>query len=292
MDELISTFLDTYFSDELKEQIMTSFDLFDFYEYRQAYAGLIDVANEYGNVSSDDLQDRFISEIHVKLNFMLEQHTIKLIDETTIGQKNQILASLAHLQKLEDYTGVIRILESFADDYEQLAIILSDNTPMDQTEVHSLIETFNPSMLRTLKQYIYQKEQEFKQTDEPNIKLVQNLRLFEKYSKGKGIGSTLVKNGSLVGERFSTYLGFMESEDLLTIDDDATALNILSLLYISVDGLNSPLLVYRKYSFQILKDLNIVSRVEAKLLDHIGKFTEFKKVQHEAHRLLETSPTA
>jgi hypothetical protein len=292
MDELLSTFLDTYFSDELKEQIMTSFDLFDFYEYRQAYSGLMDIMNEHSNVSSDNLQDRFIQEVHSKLNYMLEQHTIKLIDDATLSQKNQILTSLAHLQKLQDYTGVIRTLETFADDYEQLAIIISDSTLMDQSEVQSLIESFNPSILQTLKQFIYQKEQEFKQTDEPNIKLMQNLKLFDKFSEGKGISSAFVKNGSLVGDRFSTYLKFIEHADLVGTDDDAAALNILSLLYMSIDGVNSPLLVFRKYSFHILRDLNIVSRVESKLLDYIGKFTEFKKAHHESLRLLETGTTA
>lgn len=292
MDELIATFLDTYITEEFREDVLKSFDLFDFYEYNQAYAGFIDILTNQGNISNDELKDSFVKELHTKLDYILEQHTLKLIESATIAQKNDILSSLAHIQKLEDYTGIIRILESFANDDEQLSIILSDATMMDQTEVLSLIESFNPSTLSRLKDFIYQKEDESKQSGEVQLNLLENLKLFNTFANKESLGALMLKSGTLLGDRFITYYPFIEDDIAVKGDNDQTALNFLSVLYLSADGYNSPLLVYRKYSFQVLKDLNLVSVIEVKLLDLIGKYTEFRNNHNEAKRISQVSAAA
>lgn len=292
MDELLQVFLESYFSEEMQDEIAKSFDLFDYFEYTQAYQGLNDIAHEHGSVDTNELQDRFINEINVKLNYILKEHTIVLIDTATISQKNEIITALGHLQKLQDYSGVLITLESLSSDEEQLSSILSESTMMDETEIMSLIESFDPSMLRTLKQFAYQKEDELEQSTEANYNLITNFRLFNSFCKCKSIGTALVANGTLTGAKFSTYLSFVEDNLLVPKNIDETAMNIYSVLLMSIDGLNSTLLVYRKYSLNILKDLSLVSAVEAKLLNLIAQFTEYKKVQHETYRLSEKGTTA
>lgn len=291
MDELLILFIETYFTEEFQEEIIKSFDLFDFYEYNQAYQGFIDIASSQGTISTDDLKDQFVQELNNKLDFVLDQHTIKVTAETTLQQKNQILASLGHLQKLEDYTGIIRMLESFESDEEQLATIISDCTLMDKTEIMTLIVSFSPSILSTLKEYIYQKE-EATPKYQSRSDIVSNLKLYSKFTNGNTIGSQLAKNGALLGQRFFEYLPYVEDMFVVQNDHNATALNILSVLYMSIDGFNSPLLVYRKFSYTILQDLNLVSKVEAKLLEGISKYTEFKKAHHESIKLFEIGTTA
>jgi hypothetical protein len=292
MDELLSVFIETYFVEEVQDEIAKSFDLFDYFEYNQAYSGLINIANEHGQISTDDLQDRFTAELHAKLDYIVTQHAIKLVDTTTLSQKNEILTALAHLQKLIDYTPVLRTLETFADDIEQLSSILSEMTYMEEAEVHSLIESVDPSMLRTLKTYAYQREEELESSEEPNYNLVENIKIFNEFTQNRGLGSVLLNNGTLPGERFRTYIPFIEDLVVVPNNDAATALNFLSTLLLSSDGYNATLLAYRKYSFQLLHDLNLVSKVEVKLLDLIGQYTEFKKVHYEKIRLSETGTTA
>lgn len=289
MDELIGAFLESYLTDEFREEVERSFALFDFFEYNQAYSSFVDLLNDQSNISSDEMKDRFVNELNDKLDYMLLQHTIKLVDTATTYERNEILTSLAHIQKLEDYTGIIRILESMIDDYETLAIILSDSTLLGKEDILLLIESFDPSMLRTLKQYIYQKEEEAAVSDEVSLNLVDNFKIFCLYAGNKHIGANVLQNGVLIGDRFGTYLPYVQEYLVTPNDVEATALNILSLILLSIDGYNSTLLVYRKYSYQLLQDLNLVSKVEVKVLDHIAKFTEFKKVHHEKIRLSQTS---
>ncbi len=289
MDELLSVFIETYFSEESQESIHKCFGLFEFYEYNQAFSGFIDIANMHGNVSSDTLKDQFTSELHSKLDYVLEQHTIKMVDTATIENKIEILTSLAHIQNLEDYSGIARTLETFASDEEQLASILSESTLMDETEIMTLISEFSPSLLVTLKKFVEIKEQERANANEPHYDVIKNMRLFCQYSSDNTVGAVLSKSGILLGDRFETYLNYTADafEELLQTNKspDTLAANFLSILYLSVDGLNSPLLVYRKYSLQLLKDLQLVGEVEVKLLEHISKFTEYKKVEHEKTKL-------
>lgn len=289
MEDLFAVFLDSFFTEEMQAEINTSFSLFEFYEYHQAFQGLTDICHEHGNVANEDLQDRFLKEINDKLDFIIQQHGITLISEVTLNQKNQVLTALGHLQKLDDYGAVIRTLETFEDDISQLASVLSEMTFMEEPELHSIIAYVAPSTMRTMKQFAYQKEEEAISSEEPNYDLLENFKLFNEYTKNASLAHLMVSNGASLGNRFRDYLPFVENVFLEEKDDAKKTLNIFSLLSISSDGYNSPLLVYRKYSMQLLHDLNLVSKIEVILLKLIADYSEYKKVQYEKARLLEAS---
>lgn len=285
MDDILALFVETYYNEQQADDINKALDLFDYFEYNQAFPGLIDIVVEHSATSNENLIDSFTAAINQRLNFLLEQHTVKLVDEATIDQKNQILNALGHLQKLQDYSGVIGVLESLEDDTEKLTNILSDHVLMDQTELMTLIVSFSEDLLTKLKEYIYAVEDATPSEDEPaRLDIISNLKLFNEFTEGKTIAAVAMQDGSRVSERFSTYLAFFKDE-IVTKDTDQTAANLLSVLYMSIDGYNSPLLVYRKYSLSILNDLTLVSKVEVSLLNLIASYSEFKKVKHEATRL-------
>lgn len=285
MDDILALFVETYYNEQQADDINKALDLFDYFEYNQAFPGLIDIVVEHSTTSNENLIDSFTAAINQRLNFLLEQHTVKLVDEATIDQKNQILNALGHLQKLQDYSGVIGVLESLEDDTEKLTNILSDHVLMDQTELMTLIVSFSEDLLTKLKEYIYAVEDATPSEDEPaRLDIISNLKLFNEFTEGKTIAAAAMQDGSRVSERFSTYLAFFKDE-IVTKDTDQTAANLLSVLFMSIDGYNSPLLVYRKYSLSILNDLTLVSKVEVSLLNLIASYSEFKKVKHEATRL-------
>lgn len=283
MDELLQVFVETYFTEELQEEIKMSFDLFDFFEYQQAYTGMIDIAMNQSNQDSSMSQDLFLRELNAKLDYCLEQHMLKTTDECSLSDKNQILRALAHIQNLEDYTSIIRTLESFEPDEVQLAEILSDLTTFDVTDVMLKISEVNPLMLQQLKKFIYSKEQE-ETPDQAKLPLRDNMRLFIKLFGDQSAGAQLFAYNILLGEKFTTYLSYVE-DNLVGTSDENTALNILSLIYLTTEGYNSPLLIYRKFSYRLLQDLNRVSRVEVHLLNAIARFSEFKKIEEEKAKL-------
>lgn len=287
MDELIQVYLESAFTEEMQEEIARSFSLFDAFEYDQAQTPLIDILMNQSNLSSADMQDQFMSRLHEGLNFVLLQHTIRCTPDTTIYQKNELIRGLAHIQRLEDYTPIIRTLETLESDEFQLATVLSMVSALDTGAIMHEIESFNPRLLKHLKNYIYDKEESLPVEERGDKKLVGHVRFFNHVFGDNNLGSQMVRGQLRIGEMFETYLEYIR-DVFVGPTDEQTAINLLSVIYLSGDGFNSPLLVYRKYSFQLLQDLDRTSKIEVEILRHIAKLSEYKKAQSEKDQLTQT----
>jgi len=286
MDELIESFIEDNYTEGLQEEILRSFSLFDFFEYNDIYGNFIDLLTDLSNRDIGTVQLNFTVELNKHLDYVLKQHTIEVTDETTIYEKNEIITALARLLKLDDYTSTISLLESFETDEEILSLILSDNCLLPDTKIMTLIDRFDPSMLKTLKEYIYSKEKD--EDNNINIDILTNVKLFFKLFTNNSIGLNLVRSNILIGEPFETYLQYVEG-DLITPDNNTTALNILSVIILSSDGYESSLVTYSNYALRLLQDLNKVGTIEAIVINLISKFEEFKKANHEKNRLSTSS---
>lgn len=284
MDELLALFMESNYTEELCDEINRTFGLIEFFQYKDAYSGLIDIVTQEGDTDKNAMHDMFIQEIHAKLNYMLKQHTITLINTATIMQKNEILLALAHIQNLEDYTSIILTLESFDPDEEQLASILEGLTMMDQHTIMTLVEEFDKSLLKKLKDYIYLDESRQPHLAKIHYSLLEHYKLFNKVYGVENVGSQLVMAGMSPGEHFTTYMGYLD-DPVIGKTDEATAINMLSLIYLSADGYNSPLLIYRKFSLDVLQDLNLVSKIEVHILNMIAVLAEHKKANYDQVQL-------
>lgn len=283
MDELIQVYLESTFTEEFQEEIERSFSLFDAFEYHQAIPPFIDILLNQSNLNTADMQDQFTQQLHEALNYILQQHTIRLSPDATIYQKNEIIRGLAHIQRLEDYTPVIRTLETLESDEYQLATVLSMVSALDTGTLMHLIDFFNPRLLKQLKEYIYNKEDALPEEERSDKKLVGHVRFFNHVFGDQNLGSQLIRSQIRIGEMFETYIEYIR-DVFVAPSDEQTAINLLSVIYLSGDGYNSPLLVYRKYSHQLLQDLDRTSKIEVEILKHIAKLTEYKKAEQEAHR--------
>jgi len=255
------------------------------FEYKDPCGVFIDLLNNANFKSNEDLYDTFIIEVNKILDFILKEHEIIVTKETTLYEKNELLSSLLLIQDLEDYTPIARVLESLEPDADQLSSILGDLCMLDQTKLLEIIEWFNPNILFKLKEFVAIKE-ELRETsnDNNNLDLISGLRLFFKCFEGFSLGKILLENNCIIGAKFADYLKFVES-DIIMDSNEVTALNIYSVLIISSDGYNTPLLTYRKHSYELLQDLNKVSKIEVILLQLISKFEEYRKAQSEQNRL-------
>lgn len=290
MDELLDVFLDAYASVELKEEIARSFSLFDFFEYKQVNSILTDVVIN-GDQRSDATYDLFLQKLNECLDFVLQAHTLVLNSEATIYQKNEILTALGNLQRLEDYTSIIRTLESFEPNDQQLSLILSEQCQLDQGQILTLIDSYNPSVLLKLKDYIYAFESEMiEHVPDGFDKMIKGfIQVFEKPEDIQNnnfnyLGSIFYSNGIILNMEFEQYLPFLE-DNFNPTQEEETSLHLLSVLLLSSDGQASPLETYRKYSFQLLQDLNKTSSIEIHFSKNLAHLNEYLKVQDEKARL-------
>lgn len=291
MNDLFEVFLDAHTTPELKEEIARSFSLFDYFEYNSAYSTLNDIIFNASNENASEAYDQFVLKVNESLDYILLEHTITTTAETTLFQKNEIVTALANIQKLEDYTAIIRTLESFESPEVQLSIILEDLTELDQAQLLTAVESFNPSVLNKLKQFIYEREyteiQQVPQKFRDMIKAF--VELFEKPENIQAgvyqyLGSIFLTNNIVLNMPFEKYLPFLEG-NLNVTNEPETANHILSVILLSEDGQASPLDVYRQYSLELLQDLNKASSIETHLVRSLSKLNEYLKVKDEKARL-------
>lgn len=277
MDEIIEYFVENYFTEEARDEIYVSFELFGNFDYKLAFEGFIDILTYTDDISSDDIKDKFVIELHDKLDYIFTEHLIVLNDDASITQKNELLKALYLIQHLEDTTPIIRMLESLESDEEKIATILSDLCELEKVDVMLLIESFESNLLDKLKYFVYNKEQS-EYTEVVDVRdNITNLKVFFQEYGTANIGYALVSSEVMLGEDLSTYLQYVK-DDVATADVKETAVNILSLLYMSKGGSNDTISLFREHSADILPNLNIISKVEVHIMQMINKVAEIATV--------------
>jgi hypothetical protein len=285
MNDLISEFIAQQFTPEAIEDITRSFDLFEVFNSRDHEEKLIDVLTD-SNITAIEQKDGVMRVLHELADNILLAHTIKTYDDTSLFIKNEIMSSMFLVQHLEDSSPFQIALESNENDEEILAFIVSELSALTAVDAMTAIVDFRPTILKTLKEYLSSKEleQEVPMVDK-YIKMLKDLKDFSK--KDDLIGLKLIQSGMLLGQNIETYASFVQGIDTANVDD--LAWNILSLLYMTPEGFNSPILAYRKYSHIFFDNINVIGMVENKLAMHLDKFNEYQKVLHETIRVSEAS---
>jgi len=216
--------------------------------------------------------------MHSKLDYILQQHNIVLVDTATMRQKNELLTALYTIQALEDYSSVIAVLESLESDEVKITTILADYCQLDVTEQLSIIQSFNPITLTILKDYILlsytERVQQYNYKD-----LIPTLKTFFHLYGNDNIGHILIENDVKPGLTINVYLEYADSVIANTYEQ--TAANIMSLIYLTPDSIHNPLAVYNTYSLVMLKDLSLVSKIEPLVISIIDKVHEFTKASQQ-----------
>jgi hypothetical protein len=281
MDEIIETFLMYYYTPEASNEITRSFRLFDKFEYKDIEIDFINIVSQQSIKSSDELVDSFNVNLHEKLNYMLNEHTIMTVSSATITEKNEILTALYLIQDLENYTSTICVLESLEEDEVILSTILAELCILEPHDILGLIESFNPVILKTLKKLIYSNETI---TNTPvNQDHINVLNAFFSLYGKDNLGGLMITNGIRVGDNYSNYVEFAET--IIGSNNNQTAINLLSVIYMSEEGYLNPVLTYREHAMAILHDLNLFSNIEVIVLTIVSAVEEILKLnkQKETH---------
>ena len=287
MDDLIETFLTDYFTPELAGEINRSIELMENFSYNKFNTVATDILLTSEDSDMDNVKDQFYLAVSSAIEEILLEHTIVLNGESTLEEKNEVLIAIFRLQHLEDNIPTIRILESLESDEEQLALVITSNCNIDKTKFYELLDSFNLSILRAIKQMIYDKEINAKNDHITNPTLINQFVLFVKFKGEDVLGMQLVKNDILLGAEFEFYLPYIK-DIILDGNYEQVAANLLSIYYISEDAYENPLVFFRSHSLELLQDLNRIGKIESILINIIGNFEEYKKATYEQVKLSQT----
>ena len=281
MDNSVAVYISEVFSPEQRDDILTSFDLYEDFELQNYDEDFIELIMMMSYDTTENTFDTFQSVVHKKLDYIVNEHRVKLIPGVSLYKKNEILKGLSRLLTLEDYTPVLTMLETLETTEIKFANILSDLTSLDEVDILEIVEYVSPVTLVSLKSYATTKETV--SDADVNYELMSRASAFFKCFEQDTIGKQLAPV-SLLGQTFKDYLAFVK-EELITDDNHLTVLNILSVLILSSDGYKDLLTGYRNNSNLLFDDIRKASLLEELVIKYNGQFNEYWSIQIEKNRL-------
>jgi hypothetical protein len=288
MDEILQHYIETSFSFEFQDELKRSLEIIDTFQSDFILDKLNDIINQPDEeVEADVKKDQIAKVIKDQVRLIVSQHSIFLTEEATLFECNEFANILFLLQHLEDYSTVIRELESFNDDHLLISEIFSNFSVIDVTHFMTLIDKVGDNFIVNLKSFIYQKEKLLQRDITSSRPIVEAFKIFlECFENQKSIGEGIVKNNVPLGQKLDIYLEFITLDKT---DLPKCAFDLFSLILISSEGLNAPLMTFRKYSDSIFGDLNTISSVEVELSKLINRFNDYRKMKNEKARISQAS---
>src|SRR5574343_171603 len=285
MDNPIASYISEVFTPEQKENLLNSFQLFEDFElknYEEDFIGIIMMESYH---HTEDILNFFYELLNEKLDYILSEHRLKVSSDCSISFKNELLRGLNRILSLEDYTPILRVLESLETNESKFSSILSDITSLSEVEILENVVEISPVMLTSLKSYALVKDK--KENDIPSQDLIEKTSAFFNCFERDSIGKQLV-SVILLGQKFKDYLPFIKDEILSGSEEDV-AFNILSVMVFSKDCYNDFISGFRNNSSLLFDDIRKSTILDQYIIKFSGMFNEFWSIQIEKNRLLKAS---
>lgn len=262
MNDLIDIFVNTYYSEDAMEDIYQTFGLFRAFNYLDPFVDIQNMLMMESYVTPEALQDGVTSRIIEAQDYLLDRHGITVHDECTLADRMTILRCLFMVQKLDNPTPFLRVLESLKTDDEKICTIMSMLSDIPETTLMMQLQEVRPITTIMLSQYLYtQEDNQSNRAHMANGKVQEYVKLFtEVFGINPGV-RVILNSDAIQGEEFSLYLPlYQELRQLITDETVLVELLLFMLLY-SSDGVEDPVKVYNEYSADLVPDMLIASRL-------------------------------
>lgn len=282
MNEIIYEYSLVTFGEDLTYLIEQTFKHFEEY-------GLDDYETEFFNIITDDtftdpagMQDNFYIRLVSYITFILQSHGIKLNDEATLREMNEILDAIKILQNLLDYEEVYDVIEMDIDEFTKFARIFELTSCLTESRIKDIVEDFDDDFIMSLKYLIKQtkkiNESYIYNDSDTKTKIIANARKFNKFIKeAPTLGVQMLDQGLLIGEEFNLYIPYIE-EHLITIKDvKALATNLYSVIILSSDGFANPLLCYKNNINKLSLSPETINNIEVAYNNFAAEYESYKR---------------
>lgn len=280
MDLLTSKYFEANFNPEVVNLFSRTFNAFDDFNLPDYEIGYANVLGMEDNISPEDMKDAIVGLTYDNIKTIFEAHSFQLNSEATFSERVEILEGLYKLQGLSDYTTVMAELGTSETEDEKFAEVLSQVTTLSTETILSILGQVEPIFIETLQSFVEEKEKalghKLTSSVELQRKIVDNLKTFKAFMDSElkqktAIGFTVVDSNVILGQPLESYMPFVK-DGLVSGDLDQLTLDIYSVILLTDEGYNDPLVTYRKYSHLLLDDAMSIARVDSLLLNLISKY--------------------
>lgn len=288
MNEQIEDFITNIYTPEFVILIRKAFSLFEAFEHNNAYDEMNDAVTNESVSDPIARSEHFAVALANQLSYVIEQHLIKLTDTATIVDQIEILDALYRFQHLENYIAIDAILSSEDDEIDMMSRILDELTDLGQGHILSILKEVDKRTLSLMRAFIINKTN-VSVSELVDPKITERIKLFAETFGKDYVGYVLIEAGMRLGYPLKLYIPFVHDYFVIENNQSQTALNILSVLYMSDVNEKDMLATFREVGEEIFKSLDEVGKVESYFINHIAKIEEVRKINHEKAGLSQES---
>lgn len=284
--ELLNIYVTQTFSPELQKEYRNCFLLFESFEYARPFEELHDIVLDVDADNSDYTQIKFGLCIDEHISELYRSYRMECDQTAPLTDRIETLAVLIRLPYLEDPSPVLAILETMNSPEEKIARVCDLFSDIDEGRALSLLTKVDESLISKIQENLYEKEQYLKSVEDLRVSslMMKEIKDFFEVFGEENLAYDLLSSTVTIGNEFDLYLPYVK-EYLVVDDDQQTAINILSIFFMSIDTWNDPLMAYRKYSEDLLIPTGRIVKIEVALSDALNKLRSYQKANDEAQRL-------
>lgn len=281
MDDVINVFVQNTYTVEQQEDIYQALGIFRAFNYLDIFPTIEALLTKDSTHDSTSLTDGLTLMIAAGQDYLLDQHGIRLSDETTMAFNNVVLRVLLQVQMLEDPLPVLRVIENSESPEVKFATICAMYSQPHETSFLQVLELLRPVFLKNLANYLYAQEDGLAVATEDIPDIVEAVRLFKESFGINPVVRTILDIGTVMGENFELMIPlFNEFRELVT-DEKVLVEALMFLLMMSSDGVKDPMGVFARYSSILVGDLTAADRLGRTLGEMYNTMTRLKESQIE-----------
>lgn len=293
LSELTLYYIQITFQEELRKVIYSSFNLLEMFGlkfYEDKYTELIPRED---TIDNENKRDNFLFLLKKDINDIIKEHHIFLDADMNISlnEYNEIAHFLYIVQNLEDYSEVSYRLHAQDKAKNIIVDLIEKLTLLSKSRLLEIIEKVDDSLIDSLKSYIEDKESEnstYESVDKKRIKYIQSF--FKFINNHPCSGYTYYNNGytSITIEDFSNLINenITNSIDNRILNNlPQAALDVLSILIITKDNYNLPLIKFAKYNYLFTNKLENVTKLNNVMLSILNDFNMFLEAEKQMKEL-------
>lgn len=283
----IKAFAERYLSPEMLSELDASLGIFDAFDTDSFYQNIQNILYDESVASMELRLGLFINEFIRALDEILKAHSIEVTADTSMHQRNQLLAALYRFQHYEDNASLLRLLESPLQDDEKLGRVISLLSTLDETVVFEIVESFNPALIQSMTSFLSDKEKQIsihEDAMEHDAGFVLNLKQFFTFFGKDNLATEIVNTEMDAGYPFDLYVNHFR-ELLITADAKVSAMNLFSIFMLGYDSYKSPMDAFRSVSESLIDDMALRVKIEAALREFVVSFTNYKEALDVAKRV-------
>lgn len=277
MDDLITLFVTSNYTEEAQEDIFQALGLFRVFNYLEPFKVIDDILMMESYKDSSTAVDDVTSQILIGQNYLLDRHGITLSDDTTLAFNNIVLRGLYQLQHLEDPEPILRILETMENNEYKICTILEEVTGTPVTTFLQVMEEVRPICTDLLSEFLYMQEDNKKKAGVVIPDIVEKVKLFKEVLGINQAVRVILDSDTVMGEEFKLYLPLFDELREVVTDENILVETLLFLLLYSRDGHNNPVTVFEQYADHLVSDLTVSSRLGNTLASLFMKLQRHKE---------------